>query len=738
MKTIIYSLLLLLFTTSIDAQQVVSGQVLDEAQTPISFVHVYWEGAEKGTYTDTMGYFHLNYMSNKRLVFSHIQFQPDTFALEEGLVVKRTLKLISSLKEAEVTAYRSGSEYMRSQTIQTMQINEKELNKAACCNLSESFETTPSIDQNFSDALLGYRQIQMLGLESKYMLITKNNMPFIRGLSSLYGLSLIPGTWVESMQLSKGIGSVVNGFESMSGQLNIELKHPASEAKQHYNVYANENGRMEANTFHRVVLNEKLSTSLLLHGSGRPWAMDLNSDGFMDGATGSQIHVNNGWNYETGKGTEAKLNIRYVKDSKLSGQMAEHHLGSGIYRAGVNVSQGEANLRVGHVFKSRPERSIGSQFFYTQTHQDSYFGNLNYQAQQKSAYGNVLFRDYIKTTDYLILSGISFINDQYDEHIGDTSFLRSETTTGLFTEFTWTLSDKTSLIPGIRLDYNNLYGWFSTPRIHVKHSLGEHTDFRASGGRGQRTANIFAENYPNFISSRKIQIIPNRISPAYGLSPEVSWNFGGSVLHSISLPKKEITLTLDAFYHYFKHLTLKDLERSAHEILFYSVSGAKTSSISGEVSSVFFKRLEVKVAYRWYHSEIPYLDGIRMLPLVASHRLFFNGNYQTKKNQQDMFWRMNVTSTWTGAKRIPNTTTLPIEYQLPISSPGFLTMNAQLSYVKEKKWEIYLGLENMTNFRQIEPIISPGEPFGDYFDASLTWGPIFGRMAYAGVRVDVF
>lgn len=649
-----------------------------------------------------------------------------------------SLPVQQNLPEIQITGHRAGAEYMQSKTIQTININEKELNKAACCNLSESFETTPSIDQNFSDALLGYRQIQMLGLESKYLAISKNNMPFIRGLSSVYGLSLIPGSWVESMQLSKGIGSVANGFESMSGQLNIELKHPESEAKQHYNVYANENGRLEANTFHRFKLGSKLSTSLLLHASSRPWAMDLNEDGFMDGPTGSQIHVNNGWNYESGNGTEAKLNLRYVNDHKLSGQMEEHHLGSGMYEALVDVEQAEANVRVGHVFKSRPERSIGSQFFYTQTKQHSLFGNTLYNADQKSAYANILFRDYIKTTDYIILSGVSVIHDDYTEEMSDTAFARKELTVGAFSEFTWTISDKTVLIPGIRLDYNNLFGWFSTPRVHLKHTFGEHTDLRLSAGRGQRTSNVLAENYPHFISSRNIKISPNNQLAAYGLNPEVSWNYGGSLIRHLEYSTKEITFTLDAFHSRFNTMVIKDLDYNPQEIHFYSVSGAKTWSLAGEVSAVFFKRLEIKLAYRWYDSKIPYIDQTRTLPLVAAHRLFFNGNYQTKKTQHDHFWRFNVTCTWTGAKRIPNTITNPLEYRLPEYSQDFITINAQVSFVKYNAWEIYLGMENLTNFRQNAPILAPNDPTGPYFDASLTWGPIFGRMAYVGFRVDVF
>lgn len=736
MLKIITSILFLFFIQN-TYTQILSGDVFDDQQMPVPFVHVYWQDTLVGTYTDEQGHFEIPFIKGQYLILRHVQFKTDTITVIAN-PLKHTLRSIQSLKEAQVTAYRAGAEYLRSKGIQTVNINEKELNKAACCNLSESFETTPSIDQNFTDALLGYRQIQMLGLESKYLLMSKNNMPFIRGLSSVYGLSLIPGPWVESIQLSKGIGSVVNGFESMSGQLNVELKHAESEAKQHYNVYANENGRMEVNTFHRFKVSSKWATSLLLHGSGRPWAMDLNKDGFMDGATGHQIHINNGWNYKSENGTEAKINLRYVQDSKLSGQIRESSPGESIYQTGIDVEQGEANIRVGHVFKNRPERSIGSQFFYTQTHQNSHFGTMPYQADQKSAYGNILFRDYIKTSDYLFLSGLSFMHDQYQEHIADTAFARTEMTAGVFTEFTWTISEKTSLIPGMRMDYNNLFGWFPTPRVHFKHTFGEHTDLRISGGRGQRTANVLAENYPHFISARKIVIRPDNTLSAYGLNPEVSWNYGGSLISHLEYERKEITLTLDAFHSRFSNMVVKDLDGHAQEIGFYSVSGAKTWSVSGEVSAVFFKRLETKVAYRWYDSKIPYLSKTTTLPLVATHRLFFNGNYQTKKSQNDKFWRMNATCTWTGAKRLPNTSSNPLEYQLPEYSPDFITINAQVSYAKEKHWEIYLGIENLTGFRQIQPILAPNEPFGTYFDASMTWGPIFGRMAYVGFRLDVF
>ena len=163
---------------------------------------------------------------NKLLVISYVGYQQKVITVTEPKSVTVQLSPSSDLETIVINAERKATQVSLLDSRNIIVLNSKELLKAACCNLSESFETNASIDVNFSDAVTGTKQIKMLGLTNPYILITQENIPSVRGASQAYGLTFTPGTWLESIQITKGSGSVVNGFESIAGQINTELKKP--------------------------------------------------------------------------------------------------------------------------------------------------------------------------------------------------------------------------------------------------------------------------------------------------------------------------------------------------------------------------------------------------------------------------------------------------------------------------------------------------------------------------------
>jgi len=234
-KHIILSVFMLLFL-SVYSQEKIKGVILDKNNPKknqgVLGANVYWLDTSVGTTTNEKGAFEIPYKKEyQKLIISFIGFKTDTVDVKNLKYLRHFITEENTLDEISVTAKKQTTSKSYIQTQNVFTVNSDELLKAACCNLAESFETNPSIDVNFSDALTGTRQIQMLGLKSPYLLITQENIPMVRGASQVYGLTFTPGTWVESIQVTKGTGSVVNGYESISGQINaafmviIEVKN---------------------------------------------------------------------------------------------------------------------------------------------------------------------------------------------------------------------------------------------------------------------------------------------------------------------------------------------------------------------------------------------------------------------------------------------------------------------------------------------------------------------------------
>ncbi|MGG7037095.1 MAG: TonB-dependent receptor plug domain-containing protein, partial [Flavobacterium sp.] len=407
------------------------------------------------------------------------------------------------LEEVKVETKKKGIIKSLSGTANTSVVTSKELLKAACCNLAESFETNPSVDVNFSDALTGTKQIKMLGLTSPYIMITEENIPSVRGASQAYGLSFTPGTWVESIQITKGAGSVVNGYESISGQINTELIKPLSDIPFFLNAYGSTDSRFELNTHFNKKISEDWATSLFVHGNTRVSKNDMNNDGFLDNPLGKQVNIINRWQYACAEtGWVAFINARFMKDDKQTGELDfdpdKDKLTTNYWGSEINTERLDLTSKVGYVFKDMPFQSIGFQNAFTSHNQQSYFGLNQYNIKQQSFYSNLIFNSIISNTMHKFSTGLNFTYDKYLEFVGvpniNQDVSRIDNSVGAFFEYNYDDDDKFSYVLGGRLDYHNRLGAFFTPRLHVKYNPWEKSVLRFSAGRGKRAANIFAEN----------------------------------------------------------------------------------------------------------------------------------------------------------------------------------------------------------------------------------------------------
>ncbi len=721
------------------AQKVLKGKVVANNKEPVAFANVYWLNSTVGITADENGLFQIESIDKiNRLVISSVGYTSDTITVKKNSgFLDIQLKESVDLDQVEVVYRTKGTEISFMDTKKVEQISEKELRKAACCNLSESFETIPSIDVAFTDALTGTRKIRMLGLDGPYTYISRENMPGVRGLANAYGLNFIPGSWIESIQLSKGVGSVVNGFESIAGQINVELKKPEKE-EIFVNAYLNQSGRAEVNYNQNLILNNKWSTMILLHGSTRAIESDNNSDGFLDFPLGDQINVINRWKYYGSNGLEGQFGINYVKDDKVGGQKGFNsklnQTDQTKYGLEINTERIEVFGKLGYVFGKKPYKSMGLQASAFKHQQNSHFGLNEYDGTQESIYLNYLYRTQIKSDEHVITTGASFMYDKYKETAYDSTYNRVENVPGVFIEYTYAPSNLFSLVGGVRGDYNSIYGLYFNPRLHARWAINEKIVVRGVAGSGQRTANIFVENQAMFTTSRTFQLMGNVANKPFGLKQEKAYNFGLNFTKDFRLNYKEGFFGVDVYHTTFENQVVYDIEDSRY-VRFYNLDGKSYSNtIQAEINYELFKFFDVKLAYRFIDVKTDYKSGLKQKPLTAQHRFFSNFAYETKKNSKGGQWKFDLTLQYLGAQRIPSTAMNIEANQRSLKSDGFLTANAQATRIFNKKWEAYLGMENMTNYKQKDPIIASNDPFGSEFDSSLIWGPIFGRMVYAGFR----
>ena len=708
---------------------------------PLEGANVFWQDTSLGTSTNGEGFFELEKKPERTLlVISHLGFKTDTLNIKSAKKINHFLTKAPEEKLDGVILSQRRKSIQKSfiETQNILKVSSEELLKAACCNLSESFETNPLIDVNFSDALSGTRQIKMLGLSSPYILISEENMPMVRGASQAYGLTFTPGTWVESIQISKGAGSVTNGFESITGQINSELQKPSLDAPFFLNLYGSINGRYEVNMHTNYKLGDKLSVGLYTHADKRTQKFDNNQDGFLDLPISDQVNIMNRLQYiNTEKGWISLLSWRWMKDQKLLGSMdfiPSIHKGKlNYWGSEIDTNRFDSSFKMGYVFPHIPYQSFGFQIAFSNHDQQAYYGIRNYNINQKSFYGNLLFNSIIGNTQNKFKVGINYSYDQYDENVDSFQYQRLDKNIGSFFELTHDNGINFSWIAGARLDHHSNIGTFFTPRLHIRFVPIDDIVIRLSGGAGRKVANIFAENQNLFSTARKINIQSNG-GLIYGLNPEKAWNYGLGLTKTFYISNThQLSAFMDYYITNFKDQVVVDWE-NFDQISFYNLEGKSIAkSFHIEIDYSYQNLINMRLAFKNYDVKQDYISGYKEKPLLAKNRFFVNIGIESKTTPRGRQWRWDLTFHLVGNQRLVET----IRDDLNSYSPIYSIWNFQLSRAFSKKFEIYLGGENIGNFKQINPIIGSDDPFGMNFDSSQIYGPIFGGMIYSGLRIKI-
>ncbi|MCX7983940.1 MAG: TonB-dependent receptor [Bacteroidetes bacterium] len=737
MKLMHSVLLFLSFIIPLYSQTLLQGVVVREEngdEIPLIGALVRWKGTSIGTTTNEEGQFSIpRTRETNQLIVSYIGYRSDTV----DAAMKHFIKVIltptpQSIAEVTVEGERLPRYIDYSDPFNKNVITEKELFRAACCNLSESFTTNPSVDVTFTDAITGTKQIEMLGLSSVYTQITAENMPFIRGFLSNVGLTFIPGPWIDVINVSKGIGSVVNGYESITGQIDISFRQPNDENQKtiFLNLYGNHEQRYEANLNIRNEITEHLHSMTFLHGSTQRHAIDGNRDGFLDSPLFSTTNLLQLIGYRDETGFESHFGVHLLDETKHGGTYDRDPPTS--YHFNAQHSLVRMFWKSGIVDQTHEGRSIGLQCSYTEYRSKNQFGVHPYEAREQSGGINLIYQDHVGSELHTYRTGISFLYGLYKERFDRVPFARLERIPGIFVEYTFTPNEDVTVVAGVRFDKHNAYGTMATPRIHLRLSPTPDWVFRFSGGRGFRTANIFAENTSALTSGRAIRIIPTN-NIGYGMLQEAAWTFGFNLVHFFLVNSHEATVAVDVYRTMFDRVVLVDLDSDASEVRFYSVAnGAVSTSIQCETTIRPFKHFLISTAYRYLNTRQAYAGVWKLRPFTAKHRVLGTLSYQFEQGEKVCTpSTIDLTIQWFGEKRLPPSASNVIGEE---NSPSFAVVNIQLTTSLTTHTELYSGVENLFDFKQSRVIINGDVPLHPTFDASRIWGPLMGRMVYLGIR----
>ncbi len=701
----------------------------DDILRPLVGANVYWSGTTSGTTTDENGKFSLRKHKSlpHELIVSFVGYQSDTLLIRNiDKFIEIRLKSYQELEEVLVSGRKMGAHISSLEPIHTEMLTSSEFQRAACCNLAESFETTTTVDVSYSDAVSGAQRIELLGLAGKYSQLLNENFPMIRGLGEPFGLTYVPGTWMESVHISKGSASVINGYESITGQINVELKKPENSEKFFYNFYINQHGRLESSLNTSVDITDNFRTMVMLHGEYLDNPIDHNNNSFADHPLVQKINFMNRYRFDIHNVMESQFGFRVMSENRMGGQM--DYLDNGdnnFYGFEKNTNRYDVFAKTGFFFANQPEGSLGTIFSYSHHEHDSFYGVNNYDGDQNTLYANVIYENIVGTTDHKINAGVSYLMDNYDEVFNDSVYTRNESVPGIFSLYTYNYEDDITAIAGIRADFNNLYGNFISPRFHLRYNIFENMTIRGSVGKGYRVPNLIAENIGLLVSSRNLRF-------AEEIKPEEAWNYGATVTQNFDFLGNDASFSIEYFRTDFINQLIVDIDNSPFEAVFYNLEGESYSnSYQAEFSFEPLSRFEVSAAYR--HTDVKQTIGGELLqkPFTNLYRGLLTGSYATENNR----WQFDLTAQFNGPGRIPDLGENLEAINFEKESPFYTILLGQITY-RYNNFDIYFGGENLTDYMQGEPIIASHDPFSENFDGSMIWGPVTGRMFYLGLRYE--
>lgn len=673
--------------------------------------------------------------------------------------------------DAAVASGRLGGNYLsKGSAIRTEVISSAGLRKMACCSLADSFENSASVTVGYSDAVTGARQIRLLGLSGVYTQMLDEARPSMRGLSAPFGLSYVPGQWLESIQVAKGAASVVNGVESITGQINTEYRKPTDEKPLFLNASVMSDTRMDFNVASSLQLDDRWSTVLLGHVSGNARSFDHNHDGFMDDPRTLQLNFANRWYYYSPDGVQVRFGVRALRDARRGGQEGYDHASYQEWEGahsddpwGSEIRNCSANgyLKVGIPLSADNSSNIAFVADYTYTDLDSWFGQSSWLGNQNSVFANLLYQNEINES-HKIVAGLGGTFDRYRTILDRT--VRSEIpdqqtglplavysgdsidnlgVAGLFAEYTFHAGSRFTAVAGLRGEWYSGEGFRLSPRVTLRYSPFEQLVIRLNGGRGLRRADPLADNIGVFSTGKVFRgAFTERVL-------EDAWTFGGNITWYLPFGASSDTyISFDYFRSSFAQQMIADYELVRNAVSFYSLDGRRSFSDNVQVDFNVepFERFTVTATFRYTDSRVELQgQGLVERPMTSRYKGVLNLQYATNLRK----WIFDLTASVNGPCRVYDFMLTHKDAEGNLLYQNGYTPVYPLLYVQVTKRfkgvDIYVGGENITGFRQKDVLLGSRDsstglvsPHQASFDASAVWGPIMGARFYAGVRFTLW
>jgi len=624
-------------------------------------------------------------------------------------------------------------------------LTETEFKKAACCTLSESFELSNTVEVSNADGVSGIKQVEMLGLAGKYVLMSRENIPSINGLATLNGLSNIPGPMVSSVQLAKGAGSATLGADGLTGGLNYQMKADLKDPRLFFNAYSNHQGRAEANAITKSIIANKAISHTYLHSGGQYRTTDMGKDGLADMPLSQRFLVSNHTQIP-GKRAESQLGFLGYRDQKLGGTLAAgsfNEISSDpmAMKFDFDESHIEAYGKLGLFLSQNGDRSLGNIFNVSKHRIESVLNSLQnrkYAGTEERYYYSGIYQ-LPKKNEANLKFGLSLLGSHLNESLtndnGDSFRLDGwQKSAGTFGEYTLE-GEKISAVVGLRADFHSVYGLYATPRLHLKWTVTKQHRINAQGGLARRSSYFLAEHLPQFINGRTLFIDKAQLIQQKWMPQEKAWNYGLSYLGSFMSLDYPATFTADIFETRFLSQMVVDRDVSETEVFMHSVSGkqaGRTRTAQMDFSAYFHRRWSYKLSYRWIDSRSRLDSQFMQQPLQSVHRALFVMQYNSKNK-----WYFDVVTQYNSRKRLPYFSSVN-HPKHPGYSPSYFIFNAQIRKVMSPAFEWYIGGENLGNVQNHHPVMNWEIPASQRFDAGYAWGPTNGFTIYAGLRYSIF
>ena len=772
--------IILLFTFTVicaaaSYAQKIHGKVFfgnpQQEQEAGAFANVWWVEGKSATEADEDGNFVLKSVKgdNITLIAAYVGYSQDTIVLYkdgvnlmEGKDIVFNLKPANELESVYVTGRQQANFLSKTANIKTEVISAAGLCKMACCSLAESFESSASVSVGYSDAVTGAKQIKLLGLSGSYTQMLDETRPVMRGLASPFGLSYIPGQWLESIQIAKGPSSVVNGLEAITGQINVEHRKPTAENPLFVNLFVNNNLRTEANVASSLQMNEKWSTVLMGHVSKDNKVHDGNGDMFRDDPLTQQMNFDNRWLYFNPNGVQVRFGAKVLKDTRIGGH---HDYEEGMNERWVDGSiKGEAFekgiwgneihntgvggfLKVGIPLNADQTKNIAVVADYSYYDMKSSYGLRDFGGYQNMGFFNAMFHSDVNENHKYTL-GVSGRLDDIHSGLSDYTYVELsncrcviplelntyDKVIGVYGEYTYTLDEKVSIVAGLRGDYSSLYGWQVAPRASFKYSFTDETVVRLNAGRGFRTPQVITDNLGVLSSGRSL-----RIEKEY--EAEDAWTFGGNFTQYFRIGDRENNyFSFDYFHTEFNHKIVYDWDCNMADnvVAIYDFADATsgsnrafTDTYQVDLSVEPVERFTAIATFRYSNAMVSMKNqGLVEAPMTSRYKAVLNLQYATPMNK----WMFDFTAQMNGPCKLPATLSSVTGKDL---SDVYPMLFAQVTK-KIGLADIYVGVENITGYTQKDPILSANDPYSTKFNAAMVWGPLMGRMFYAGMRLTLW